>query len=260
MIGIIGGSGVYNIKGIEFLRDITFDTPYGAPSDSFMQFRISGTDVIFLARHGSTHSLPPHKINYRANIWGLRELGVKRIVATGAVGGINMECKPGDLVIVDQIINMAHGRASTFYDKKGDVTHIDFTNPYCRELRLHLIESAEKLNLPVHRNGTYICTPGPRLETKAEINYYSIIGADVVGMTGMPEACLARELEICYTTIAAVTNYAAGIGKTPLTAREVINTMGETQEKLNTLISKAVQAIPAPSECECRTALRDAKV
>ncbi len=256
-IGIIGGSGVYEIPGIRFIREVSLKTPFGSPSDTYKILNLSEKDVVFLPRHGADHSIPPHKINYRANLWGFRELDVKRILSIGATGGINKAFQPGDILILDQVIDMTRNRTSTFYEK-DKVVHVDFTDPYCPELRKAYIETSHELHIKLHKKGTYICSEGPRLESRAEIRFFSAIGADVVGMTGMPEACLARELELCYSGITIVTNYAAGIKRQRLTISEVIDTMNKASEKLNMLLSRVISHIPERRGCRCRDALKDA--
>ncbi len=255
-IGIIGGSGIYDMPGLTFIRSASINTPFGKPSDTYRILDLSGKEIVFLPRHEAEHSILPHKINYRANIWGFRELGVKRILSTGAVGGINRTFKPGDIVVLDQIIDMTRNRITTFYEKDR-IVHIDFTEPYCSELRKAYIDATNDLNISVHYKGTYICTEGPRFESRAEIRYYSSIGADVVGMTGMPEACLAREIELCYSAMTIVTNYAAGISKDKLTVSEVIDTLSKASEKMNMLLAKAILNIPEKRSCQCKDALKD---
>jgi 5'-methylthioadenosine phosphorylase len=258
-IGIIGGSGVYQMPSVELIREVPVDTPYGAPSDTFRILRISGIEVAFLARHGSGHTIPPHKVNYRANVWGLKKLGVTRLLSMGAVGGINPLPGPGSIVVLDQIIDMTAGRLSTFYDK-DEVCHVDFSEPFCPELRAIFIEAANGINLPVLPRGTYVCTNGPRFETRAEIRAYSIMGADVVGMTAMPEAALAREAAICYATVATVTNAAAGISRDKLTTTEVIESVNKSSINLNALLLKAISLIGPHRGCPCKDALKDAKI
>ncbi|KWT78144.1 S-methyl-5'-thioadenosine phosphorylase [Candidatus Magnetominusculus xianensis] len=258
-IGIIGGSGVYRMSSVELVKNVAVDTPYGAPSDAYKILMISGVEAVFLARHGGGHTISPHKVNYRANIWGFKALGVKRLLSLGAVGGINPVLKPGSIVVADQIIDMTTGRVSTFYDK-DEVYHIDFSEPFCPELRSAFIEAAGVINLPVLTRGAYICTNGPRFETRAEIRYYSTIGADMVGMTAMPEAVLARESEICYGTIATVTNHAAGISTEKLTTTEVIETVNKSSANLNALLLKTIPLIKPERACPCKDALKDAKI
>lgn len=259
MIGIIGGSGVYEISGLIQKETKKISTPFGNPSDEYKIGEISGVETAFLARHGAKHQIPPHKVNYRANIWGFKELGVERIITVNAVGGINPELAPGQIVILDQVIDFTDGRKSTFYEE-SQVVHVDFTEPYCPELR-HAIHSADrKLGVVFHDKGTYIAVNGPRLETAAEIRAFSKIGADVVGMTGMPEAILARELGICFAGIAVVTNYAAGISGKKLTTKEVIEKMAEVSEKVKSILKETFSLIPNVRKCSCRDALDGAKM
>jgi 5'-methylthioadenosine phosphorylase len=188
-------------------------TPYGKPSGPLTVGTVAGRKVIFLARHGDGHTVPPHEVNYRANIWALRARGVRNVVAVFTVGGIRADLGPGALAVPDQIIDYTHGRKSTFFDRpRGSVTHVDFTHPYCDAMRQRLLRAARAVGEDVVRDGTYAATQGPRLETAAEIDRLERDGADMVGMTGMPEAGLAREAELCYAAIAVVVNAAAGRG------------------------------------------------
>lgn len=258
-IGIIAGSGFNEIEGIEIkeLRKVT--TPYGEPSDLYRLCEISGREAVLLSRHGTPHHIPPHRINYRANIWGFRELGAERILSVNAVGGINRELRPGAIVIPDQVIDMTHGRAATFYDS-DEVVHIDFTYPFCSELREALTGTGRKLGMAAEGSGTYISVNGPRLESKAEIEYFSSMGADIVGMTVMPEASLARELELCYAGISVVTNYAAGRSPRRLTTTEVVEGMKASMKRVRDLISGALTVAPQQRACECQRALNDARM
>lgn len=261
-IGLIGGSGLAEIiEGIEITRDVSISTPYGDPSSVYKIGTIGAKEVVFLSRHGMPHSIPPHKINYRANIWGFKSLGVERIISVGAVGGINRDLPPGSIVILDQIIDMTSGaRVSTFYDKDR-VVHIDFTNPYCSEMRNFIIKASQHVQLQIKKTGTYICINGPRLETAKEIQFFSMIGADVVAMTAMPEASLARELEICMSGISVVTNYAAGISTKKLTTTEVIEVMKASMGSIKLLLKEVVTQIPfSHRTCLCKDALKDAEL
>ncbi len=210
VIGIIGGTGVYDPAIMEGVHEKVVGTDYGEVK--IMMGDYQGEAVAFLPRHGGDHSVPPHLINYRANIKALYKLGVKRIIATAAVGSLNFEYKPGTIVIVDQFIDFTKGRIPTFFagDERG-VVHVDMTEPYCPEVRKALFEAAELTGTDVFDRGTYVCTEGPRFETAAEIKMFKTMGGDVIGMTAVPEAVLARELGICYATVSMVTNYAAGI-------------------------------------------------
>ncbi|KJR40087.1 Methylthioadenosine phosphorylase [Candidatus Magnetoovum chiemensis] len=259
-IGIIGGSGFYEINGFEIIDEIKVDTPFGSPSDSYKVLKIAQKQVLFLNRHGSGHSIAPHKVNYRANIWGLKKLGAKRIFATGAVGAINKDFKTGEFVLIDQIIDMTHSRASTFYEQDKTI-HIDLTEPYCPHLRKVLKEAADELLIKhIHEKGTYICTQGPRFETKAEIHLFASIGADVVGMTAMPEAALARELALCYATLCIVTNEAAGINKEKINALEVLEILNKSKETLNKLFAQSVRLLAEERRCRCKDALEDSEI
>lgn len=259
MIGVIGGSGLYEINGVVIKETKKISTPFGDPSASYIISDFSGIEVVFLPRHGSPHRIPPHKINYRANIWGFKELGVKRIISLGAVGGISTEMKPGTIAVPDQIIDMTKGRDSTFYDGNG-VVHIDLTEPYCPELRESIVGAGRKTGIKLEKSGTYVCVNGPRLETKAEIEFFSDIGANFVGMTAMPEASLAREAELCFAGVIVVTNYAAGIKEKRLTTTEVIEVMKGTAGRLKELLKGSFNLIPADRRCFCNEALKEARM
>lgn len=258
MLGIIGGSGIYDIEGLGTTEEVSVETPYGKPSANYKAGEFEGRRALFLPRHGADHSIAPHKINYRANIWGFKSLGVENIIAVGAVGGINSSLKPGDIVILDQLIDFTFGaRQSTFFED-NKVAHIDFTEPYCARMRKLIMSAAEKVRVAVKNSGTYICVNGPRLETAQEIRHFSMIGADVVGMTGMPEAVLAREAEICLCGVAVVTNYAAGISKEKLTVTEVVETMKQANDRLKRLIREVALQLPAERLCSCKDTLKNA--
>ena len=256
-IGLIGGSGLYEIDGLSISKESSLSTPYGPSSSTYKIGTIAGTEVIFLPRHGIPHSIPPHKVNYRANIWGFKALGVDKIITVNATGGINRDMAPGSLVIQDQIIDMTSGRFHTYYDAEKAV-HVDFTHPYCQAMRELCISAANDIGLPVLTSATYICVNGPRLETAAEIHFFSQIGADIVGMTAMPEAVLARELEICLLGISAVTNYAAGIMDKKLTATEVVDSMRNANSLIKRLLGALIPRVPANRLCPCKDALKDA--
>ncbi|MDR0233237.1 MAG: S-methyl-5'-thioinosine phosphorylase [Zoogloeaceae bacterium] len=211
MLAIIGGSGLSQLSNLDVMRRKIVRTPYGEPSSVLTFGRLGGQDAVFLARHGHQHTIPPHKVNYRANIWALREGGASHIVSVASVGCIPDGLSPGDLVIPHQVMDYTWGRASTFFeDADTPVTHIDFTEPYDARLRQSLLDAARSAGIPARDGGVYAVTQGPRLETAAEINRLERDGAEVVGMTGMPEAALARELSIPYAVINLVANHAAG--------------------------------------------------
>ncbi len=259
-IGVIGGSGLYEIKGLIIKERKKITTPYGRPSDEYRIGEIGKIEVVFLPRHGARHNIPPHMINYRANIWGFKKLGVERIISVSAVGGIRKGLRAGDIVIPDQIIDMTRGRKSTFYDGKGGVVHVDFSEPYCPEMREVLVKAGRILRTPLKDGGTYLATEGPRLETASEIRAFGILGADVVGMTGIPEAILARELEICYCAIVVVANYAAGITTKKLTTTEVMEAMKSSTGKIKLLLKETVKLLPDERRCPCRDALTGARI
>lgn len=213
MLAIIGGSSLYALAAMQVTRRVDVDTPYGAPSGALVHGLLGQREVVFLARHGEGHRLPPHQVNYRANVWALREQGATAVIAIATVGGIGAAFAPGTLVLPDQIIDYTWGRPSTYFDgADGAVRHIDFTQPYDARLRARLLRAAHALREPVHDGGTYATTQGPRLETAAEIRRLARDGADMVGMTGMPEAALARELALPYAALALIVNAAAGTG------------------------------------------------
>ncbi len=221
-LAIIGGTGLNQIQGLEIIGTQAVKTPFGNPSADYVFGKLHGKKLVFLSRHGNPHSIAPHNINYRANLWGLKELGVTRIIAVAAVGGISKKMSPAHLAIPDQIIDYSYGRAHTFFAEAGEaVQHIDFTYPYSQPLRAGLINAAASLNLSISPIATYGCTQGPRLETAAEIQRMERDGCDLVGMTGMPEAALARELNLSYATIAVVANWAAGKAEGEITMSEI---------------------------------------
>lgn len=214
MLAIIGGSGLAGLADLSDPRRRVVRTPYGDPSCALTFGRIGSVDIVFLARHGYGHTLAPHNINYRANIWALREVGATRIIAVATVGGIRAEFGPGELIVPDQLIDYTSGRAASYFEGSGEaVVHVDFTEPYDAGLRQVLLDAARSAGEPVHDGGCYGCTQGPRLETAAEIRRLARDGCDLVGMTGMPEALLARELELPYACLAVVANHAAGLGE-----------------------------------------------
>jgi 5'-methylthioadenosine phosphorylase len=259
-VGIIGGSGLYEIKGLVVKKQKSLITPFGRPSAPYVQGVFEGIDVVFLPRHGKGHTIPPHNINYRANIWGFKKLGVENILSVSAVGGIKKGLKPGDIVILDQVLDMTKNRKSTFYEGKEGVVHIDFTSPFCPELRTLVLRAGKKAALSLKNGGTYVAVEGPRLETAAEIRSFGMLGGDVVGMTGMPEAALARELELCYAGISVVANYAAGISKKKLTVPEVMDAMKSATEKIKSLLRETFLLMPRERTCPCSTALKEAKI
>ncbi len=235
---IIGGSGLYTLMD-EFKithREI-IQTPYGEPSGPVIHGELYGKPLIFIARHGYTHRIPPHKINYRANIWLLKKLGIEQIIAVNAVGGINKNLPPQQIAIPDQIIDYTYDREFTFFEKDlSAVVHIDFSYPYSESIRKGLINAAKDAHLDIVHSGTYACTQGPRLETAAEIKRLAQDGCDMVGMTAMPEASLAREQNIDYASIAVSANWAAGIKNQPLDMADILNHLNQGMVQVKTLL------------------------
>lgn len=212
---VIGGTGLYQLDGLTEIERRCLDTPWGEPSSEIIVAELKGKPIAFLARHGLSHTIPPHKVNYRANLWALKECGVKNIIAVAAVGGITEKMLPEAIVIPDQLIDYTYGRKHTYFEENlQSVIHIDLTEPYSALVRKRLIAAAKKLSFSVESSGVYAATQGPRLETAAEIERLKRDGADIVGMTGMPEAALARELDIDYACCALVVNWAAGCAGT----------------------------------------------
>ena len=251
MIGIIGGSGVYEItQKADAVENKVIKTDYGEVEVSILD--IFSKKVAFIPRHASGHSIPPHKINFRANIDALKNVGVTQIIATNSVGSMNLEMPPGSFVIPDDFLDFSQDRKKTFYEDK--VVHIDVTEPYCPTLRDILAESGE-----VILGGTYVCTEGPRFETPAEIKMFRMLGGDLVGMTGLPEVTLAREREICYNSICIVSNYASGISENELTIDEVFEMVALKEKELLELIYNFIKNAD-DSDCACHHALDGAEV
>jgi 5'-methylthioadenosine phosphorylase len=243
MLGIIGGTGLTQLANLEITHRQVARTPYGEPSGALTFGRICGQEVIFLARHGYGHTIPPHEVNYRANLWALKDHGVDRVVSVATVGGIHPDLIPGTLVIPDQIIDYTHGRAATYFVGNGKpVTHFDFTFPYCDAMRAALLQAAANAGISLRDGGVYGVAQGPRLETAAEINRMERDGADMVGMTGMPEAYLARELELCYAAVGAVVNHAAGRGLSAdgIQMGEIQAVLGEVMLQVRHLLEQLV--------------------
>lgn len=240
-IAVIGGSGLTQLEGLVITRREVGRTPYGEPSAPMVFGQLQGQEIVFLPRHGPNHTIPPHEVNYRANIWTLLNAGIRRIIAVAAVGGINQEiAEISGLVIPDQIIDYTYGREHTFCGCHQKVTHIDFTQPYCSELRDVILKGARKAKVGVADHGTYGATQGPRFETAAEIRRMEQDGADIVGMTGMPEAGLAKELGICYATIAVVANPAAGKVASPIDLKEIETQLEQGMVKVRKVLEQVI--------------------
>ncbi len=257
-IGIIGGSGLYKIEGVTEIEEVKPDTPFGKPSDAIMLGNLEGTKVAFLPRHGKGHRISPSELPSKANIYALKSLGVERIISVGAVGSLNGEIQPLDLVIPDQLIDRTRVRDSTFFTN-GIVAHIAFAEPFCPVLSQILFEAATKAGVKVHKGGTYLAMEGPQFSTKAESQLYRSWGADIVGMTALPEAKLAREAEICYARIAIVTDYDCWHPRYESVTTEIILTNLQTGvDTAREVLRLAIPNIPQERNCACAAALKDA--
>jgi len=258
-VGIFGGSGFYRL--LDDITEIKLDTPYGEPSAPLSVGTIGGRAAAFLPRHGTGHTLPPHMINYRANLWAFKELGVTRIIGPCAAGSLQKEVEPGHFVISDQLVDRTWGRKDTFYE--GPLTtHVSFADPYCPELRPLALEIARSQGVQAHDGGTVVTVQGPRFSTRAESKWYQDAGWQVINMTQYPEAYLARELEICYVNVALITDYDVGImGETEaVNHEEVLRVVAENNERLRSLIFDLVPAIPEQRSCLCSRALQGARL
>lgn len=257
-IGIIGGTGVYDPKLFDLKERVSASTPYGPPSDPIHVGVMGDVEVAFLSRHGSGHTLPPHRVNYRANIWALKQLGVERIISPCAVGSLQENYRPGELVIVDQFIDMTKCRDYTFFDGAKTV-HVSLADPFCTEMGSLFAREAKRLGIAHHTSGTYVCIEGPRFSTRAESRMFRQF-ADIIGMTLVPECQLARELDICYTSLATITDYDVWSPE-PVDVATILKVMSENVDKVRELIAAALPQIPTVRQrCECPHTLRDAGV
>ena len=257
-IGIIGGTGLYDPELLKHVEEVRVRTPYGVPSDAIAIGELGGRRVAFLPRHSRKHTIRPTDVNSRANIFALKKLGVQRILAPSTVGSLREEFRPGDVVFVDQFIDRTTRREQSFYSGKR-VCHISVAEPMCPELRKTLIEVACDLKVAAHDSGTYVCIEGPRFSTRAESGLFRMWGADVVGMTLVPECVLAREAEMCYCSIATVTDYDVWRDE-PVSVDKVLKTMKANVAKVKRLIAEAVPRIPKERRCDCKGALSKALV
>lgn len=260
-IGILGGSGFYEL--LTDAEEQRIETPYGEPSDALVTGVFAGREVAFLPRHGREHTIPPHRINYRANLWALHELGVTRVVSPSAVGSLSPALDPGTFVVLDQFVDRTHGRADTFYDGP-DVTHVATAEPYCPELRATFAGTLDELGLTHEAHGTIVVIEGPRFSTRAESRWFRQAGWDVVGMTQYPEVALARELALCVTGVGMVTDHDAGLEELPdvepVSSAQVLEVFRANIEQLKKLLEAAVARIPVTRGCSCGAALDDASV
>lgn len=256
-VGIIGGYNTCDPKYLEDTKKIKVHTPYGAPSDFFMTGKYKGVDIVLLPRHGEGHKINPTNLNFRANIWGMKSLGVTHILAPSAVGSLKEDKKPGDFVFVDQFIDRTQGRKSTFYDGH-QVCHISVAEPTCNEIRDLLIKEAKKAGIKFHSSGTYVVIEGPRFSTKAESKLYQSWGSDVIGMTMSPECVLAREAEICYATVAMVTDYDVWKDE-PVSIEKIVKTMKDNEENMKKLLNEVIPKLAKLNRsCACKDALKTA--
>lgn len=242
-MGIIGGTALEGLEGLRGIRTKTVTTPYGGPSSVLTYGEVEGAEVVFLNRHGAGHDIPPHLVNYRANIWALKEAGATRVVALASVGGITNAMAPGVLAVPEQLIDYTYGRSHTFFEEDFRVDrHVDFTRPYGESCRQWLLDAADRAGEKVIDGGTYACTQGPRLETAAEIKRLANDGCDMVGMTGMPEAALARELGIDYACLAMVVNWAAGVTDETITLEDIRRVIADSNVRLLHILATACRA------------------
>lgn len=259
-IGIIGGSGFYDLAS--GLKEIKVETPYGPPSDKLVLGKIAGRKVAFLPRHSKTHDVPPHQINYRANIWALKSVGVSRIITSHAVGSLQKNIKPGDFVILDQFVDRTKGRVDTFYDGQL-ATHISTAFPYCPQLRNLAIKSAKEIKVPLHEKGTVVVIQGPRFSTAAESIWFTKMGWDVINMTEYPEIVLAKEKEMCYCAIAVATDYDSGLvagGEVePVSVDEVVRMFQKNIAKAKKIILAMIRNWPQRTTCDCQKVLDGAR-
>jgi 5'-methylthioadenosine phosphorylase len=257
-IGIIGGSGLYQMAGLTDVEEIDIETPFGKPSDAYVIGTLEGKRVVFLARHNRSHNISPSELNFRANIYGFKKLGVEWILSASAVGSLKEELPPLDIVLPDQFYDRTKTRISTFFGE-GIVVHVSFAHPVCSQLGDVIEQGAKDSGIPVKRGGTYVCMEGPQFSTMAESNTYRKYGADLIGMTNLQEAKLAREAEICYTTIALVTDYDCWHPEhDAVTVVQVIDNLKKNSANAQTIIRAAVKRLPVERTCKCGHALRHA--
>jgi 5'-methylthioadenosine phosphorylase len=259
-IGIIGGSGLYAMPGFEAQEEVKLETPWGAPSEVYVAGALAGRKVAFLARHGRGHRLSPSELNFRANIWGFKMLGVERLLSLSAVGSLKEEHRPLEFVIPDQFFDRTNGRVSTFFGD-GLVAHISFADPVCPQLSEVLAQASRAAGVTVKKGGTYLCMEGPAFSTKAESEVYRTWGMDVIGMTNLQEAKLAREAEICYATVAMVTDYDCWHpAHDAVTVNEIIANLVKNAENAQRVVAEAVAALPRERGCKCGSALSHALI
>jgi len=259
-VGIIGGSGLYSMNGLTETREIRVKTPFGEPSDAIVLGTLEGKRVAFLARHGRGHRILPGEINYRANVYAMKMLGVERIISVSAVGSLQEELRPGEFLVPDQFVDRTKGRVSTFFGD-GLVAHVAFAHPTCGQVSTALADASVHCGVPVHRRGTYICMEGPQFSTLAEAQMHRQLKFEVIGMTNVTEAKLAREAEICYGTIAMITDYDCWHPEhESVTASQIIATLNQNAENAQKVLREAVRAMHVERNCKCGSALKNALV
>ena len=256
-IGIFGGTGIYDSGLLENAQEVDIDTPYGKPSDTITIGICKGRKIAFLPRHGKKHTIPPHMINFKANIWAFKELGVTRIIAPSAVGSLKEELEPGHFALPSQFLDFTKSRDGSF-SEEGRVIHISVSDPFCPELQSLVLQVTEEQGLKMHKDCTYVCIEGPRFSTKAESKLYRFTGADIIGMTLVPECQLAREAQMCYVSISTVTDYDVWFEK-PVTAKKVLETLSKNVEKTKTILTELIDKIPKTRSCSCAKALEEAE-
>ncbi|MGQ0794599.1 MAG: S-methyl-5'-thioadenosine phosphorylase [Nitrosopumilaceae archaeon] len=257
-IGIFGGTGIYDSGLLKEAKEITIDTPFGKTSDSITVGVFKGRNVAFMPRHGKKHSIPPHMINFRANIWAFKEMGIKRIIAPSAVGSLQEKFEPGDIALPSQFVDFTKSRKTSFFEGEK-VIHISVADPFCPELQDAVMKVTDNLHLKIHKDCTYVCIEGPRFSTRAESKFYkNVLGADIIGMTLIPECQLAREAQICYVSISTVTDYDVWAEK-PVTAKEVIETLTKNVETTKKILASLLDFIPTGRKCSCEKALTEAQ-
>jgi 5'-methylthioadenosine phosphorylase len=256
-IGIFGGTGIYDPGLLQNVNEISIETPYGKPSDSITLGTFNGRKVAFMPRHGKKHTIPPHMINYKANIWAFKELGIKRIIAPSAVGSLKEKIKSGHFALPSQFLDFTKSRNGSF-SENGRVIHISVADPFCSELQEVILKVVKNQDITLHKNCTYVCIEGPRFSTKAESKFFRSTGADIIGMTLVPECQLAREAQICYASISTITDYDVWAEK-PVTAKEVLETLSKNVALTKKLLTLLIDKIPKVRGCSCEKALTEAE-
>ncbi len=259
-IGIIGGSGLYDMEGLESVRSVRVDTPFGDPSDEYIEGVLEGKEVVFLPRHGRGHRILPSELNFKANIYGFKKLGVSCIISVSAVGSMKEEIRPLDIVIPDQFFDRTKGRPCTFFGE-GVVGHVSFADPVCADLAALLYAGGQEAGCRMHKGGTYLCMEGPQFSTRAESKIYRQWGVDVIGMTNLTEAKLAREAELCYATVALATDYDVWHeAEDDVSLQAILAILKQNALNAQTLIKNAIRRLPEANACNCQNALKDAIV